>query len=254
MDLKHILNITSLDKLQITKVKDWKVHFTYDGTKYCLIDISDDDRCIALFKIEYNEITKRYFNEIIGSKITTHTPKDSIKYIGKGEVYSQIDKEHFVKKLVELGFSDGLYKFEYVAYLNEVCKLNKEIKELQDKLGSLRKDWSHTSGHGSKTSSLDRAFKVKHAESIVGHKDGEWCEKCHDYYGNTHPIYGGVLTDLRNLPVGTEFLCMNGSWVGKIGYDNKGHKTVIIGKDEKTLTEEVHALYILRREESWGRS
>lgn len=44
------LNITDLDKLKITKVKSWVVHFIYDGQKYFLHDDSDEDRCTGLYK------------------------------------------------------------------------------------------------------------------------------------------------------------------------------------------------------------
>jgi hypothetical protein len=35
--------------------------------------------------------------------------------------------------------------------------------------------------------------------------DQIWCEEYKDYYGNSDPKYGGILTDLRELPVGTTF-------------------------------------------------
>ena len=37
-----------------------------------------------------------------------------------------------------------------------------------------------------------------------------WCEEYKDYYGNPDPKYGGKLTDLRTLPVGTKFHVANG--------------------------------------------
>lgn len=42
-----------------------------------------------------------------------------------------------------------------------------------------------------------------------------WCEEYQDYYGNSHPEYGGILTDLQELPVGTKFFVANGLWEGR---------------------------------------
>jgi hypothetical protein len=41
-----------------------------------------------------------------------------------------------------------------------------------------------------------------------------WCEEYKDYYGNSDPQYGGRLTDLYTLPVGTKFFVANGWWSG----------------------------------------
>ena len=71
-----------------------------------------------------------------------------------------------------------------------------------------------------------------------------WCEEYNDFYGNSDPKYGGVLTDLRTLPAGTEFYVTNGAWCGKILPDNcilvHGPKTDNIVK----LTDNHHSLYI----------
>jgi hypothetical protein len=37
-----------------------------------------------------------------------------------------------------------------------------------------------------------------------------WCEEYRDYYGNSDPQYGGILTDLYTFPVGTKFFVANG--------------------------------------------
>lgn len=74
--------------------------------------------------------------------------------------------------------------------------------------------------------------------------DKPWCEEYKDFYGNSHPEYGGVLTDLRTLPVGTEFYVANGAWCGKTLSDNRilmhGSKADAI----VALTDEHHSLYI----------
>lgn len=39
---------------------------------------------------------------------------------------------------------------------------------------------------------------------------------CHENLGQTDPVYGGVLTDISELPDGTTFYVRNGAWYGKI--------------------------------------
>ena len=74
--------------------------------------------------------------------------------------------------------------------------------------------------------------------------DKSWCEEYKDYYGNSHPEYGGILTDLRTLPVGTEFYVANGAWYGETLPDNcilmHGLKADAIVE----LTDKNHSLYI----------
>lgn len=162
------LNISSLDKLYITKVKPYKVHFTYDGIKYVLVDTSDDDRCMTLYKRLYNANTKRYYSEYMYSALTSRTPDDVIRYIGKGQVYSQIDKEYFVKCLVELRISDGLFKDEYNKYLASREELERKIAELYSEMNKIRDNWIKTSNHGSKTKTLADSFKIKNENNIKG--------------------------------------------------------------------------------------
>ena len=73
-------------------------------------------------------------------------------------------------------------------------------------------------------------------------KNELWCEEYKDYYGNSHPKYGGVLTDLRKLSVGTVFYVANGLWYGEILSDDRilVYETNAIRK----LTDEYHALYL----------
>lgn len=71
-----------------------------------------------------------------------------------------------------------------------------------------------------------------------------WCEEYQDYYGNSHPKYGGKLTDLRKLPVGTEFFVANGYWSEKILSDNR---MLVYGQKDQSivkLTDKYHSLYL----------
>lgn len=239
--------IKDIDKLRITKVKYWKVHFEYDGTKYVLVDTSDEDRHISLYVRRYNEEKGYYYSEFINGRISLTTPGDMIKFIGKGEVYSQVDKEHFVKSLVRLEFSAGLFEEDYDNYIDAKAEIEEKIDMLRAEMSKLSADWNSTSGHGSKTRSLERKKKIANAEKIKGAQDGDWCEEYQRPYGSIHNVYGGVLTDLYNLPVGRQFFCTNGQWYGYISYNEKGRKTVITDVGEQELTQDKHSLFISER-------
>ena len=71
-----------------------------------------------------------------------------------------------------------------------------------------------------------------------------WCEEYKDYYGNSHPEYGGTLTDLRKLSVGTKFFVTNGWWAGEILPDNRMLVYAPTGDFIVELTDEYHSLYI----------
>ena len=71
-----------------------------------------------------------------------------------------------------------------------------------------------------------------------------WCEEYKDYYGNSDREYGGTLTDLRKLPVGTNFFVANGCWEGKVLSDDR---ILIYAPGDffiAELTDEHHSLYL----------
>lgn len=241
------INIKDLSKLRFTKVKPWKIVFYYEDTLYMLLDDSDDDRSISLLK-KVTRGGKETFDYING-KITLYSPMDLIKDISRKKsskveniTYSNIDREYFVKKLVELGFSTGLFESEYVGKEAEINKLRLKIKEFEAQIIDVNKRWNKTSGHGSKCYGL--SLKKKVADRVVGAKDGDYCEQYNDYYGNSHPEYGGKLVDLYNLPVGTHFYVCNGLYFGTIGVNEHGDKTVITDVGERVITPDHHSLYI----------
>lgn len=71
-----------------------------------------------------------------------------------------------------------------------------------------------------------------------------WCEEYKDYYGNSDPQYGGKLTDLYTLPVGTKFFVANGLWEGERLSDNR----ILVHAPKEDivveLTDEYHSLYL----------
>ena len=71
-----------------------------------------------------------------------------------------------------------------------------------------------------------------------------WCEEYKDYYGNSDPEYGGILTDLRTLPVGTRFFVANGWWEGEILSDSRILVHAPIEDVIVKLTDRYHSLYL----------
>lgn len=71
-----------------------------------------------------------------------------------------------------------------------------------------------------------------------------WCEEYKDYYGNSDPQYGGILTDLRTLPIGTKFFVANGWWEGEVLSENR--ILVHAPKEDRIveLTDNYHSLYL----------
>ena len=74
--------------------------------------------------------------------------------------------------------------------------------------------------------------------------DKIWCEEYSDYYGNSRPEYGGKLTDLRKLPVGTKFFVTNGLWYGEILSNNRILIAAPTGSFIAELTEQYRSLYL----------
>lgn len=238
-------SISDLRKLRIKKVKDYKVLFTYNNKEYLLLSEKDGDSCLMLFervKVKDN----RYVLEHIANAITCLTPSDLIRDISKKKpkniTYCNIDREYFVKTLVECNLVTGKYNDKYREVQNKVDILQEEIRILQKQISSIYMDWRKTSKHGSKC--YGDGIKIQQAERISGASSGEWCEEYNEHYGHVHPIYGGTLTDLFSLPVGTTFYCTNGCWSGIISFNNKGNKTVLNDAGEYELTDSYHSVYI----------
>lgn len=71
-----------------------------------------------------------------------------------------------------------------------------------------------------------------------------WCEEYKDYYGNSDTEYGGTLTDLRKLPVGTKFFVANGWWAGEVLSDNRMLVYCPTCDFIVELADEHHSLYL----------
>lgn len=72
----------------------------------------------------------------------------------------------------------------------------------------------------------------------------DWCEEYKDYYGNSDPNYGGTLTDLYTLKVGTKFFVANGYWEGEKLEDDYILVHAPTGDRRVKLTANYHSLYL----------
>ena len=81
-------------------------------------------------------------------------------------------------------------------------------------------------------------------ERVKGAKDGDFCDEYKNYYGKSHPVYGGKLTDLYSLPVGTIIDVTTGDYSAIISVNSHGDKGVETDKGFVKLTKEHHSAYI----------
>jgi hypothetical protein len=145
------LIINDLTKLKITKVKGFCIYFEYNGAKYMLHDDSDEDACIGLYIRDYDN--PKHVTLINGEITCAHMYsfiKDVSKKKPKTLTYSNIDREYFVKKLVENHLCAGKFEKEYQQYLDKCRDIDEKIIELNNIKAEHAKEWRHTSGHGSK--------------------------------------------------------------------------------------------------------
>ena len=129
------LEIKDLNKLKITKVKNYIIYFEYDNEKYFLKQSEKHngygyDDCITLNrKIYVNK--NRYTLEIIYDKLIELSIYGEFVSKNwnnkKGDTYKNFDKEYFVKRLEYYGICHTLFK-------NYVLKLKEEEKRYDNKI------------------------------------------------------------------------------------------------------------------------
>lgn len=242
--------ICDLVELQVTKIKYYKVMFKYSGKEYLIIKDDSDDSCISLY--ERQKVAQdRYVLHHIKSVYTSYFPGDLIRDISVRKpthtVYSNVDRQYFVKRLAELDMVDGPYIQEFKKIREIERELNSKIRSIQNEISELYKEWRNTLNKGSKI--IGDRLKIQASERVQSAKDGDWCKEYSAEYGSVHPEYGGVLTDLYSLPFGSCFFCTNGNWYGYIGCDKHGDKTVFTDNENVEpvkLTSDKHSLYIRR--------
>lgn len=248
-----IIHITDISKLKFTKVKPWKIYFKYEDTEYMILDSNPGENSLSLYK-RHKLKNGNHTVEHIKRATTNLKPYNMIRTVSSkfqnNIVYANIDKNYFVTKLLDLGFSSGYLEERQSIYLDKLNKVDIQIKSTQDKLDKLKKekeellkDKDNIRCLASKKAN-ENIIKRKLAERVQGKQDGEWCEEYKCFYGESHEVYGGKLVDLYNLPVGTFFNVANGAWDGVIGYDNDGDKCVVTGHSSIKLTSQHHSLYL----------
>lgn len=101
-----MLEIEDLSLLKITKVKPWTISFDYDNKHYFLHGRNEEYE-------EFQELYEKYLDKdgnYTLKFIKGRFGKEYVKSVyiknayGKAMVYSQIDKEFFVKQLMKYGF------------------------------------------------------------------------------------------------------------------------------------------------------
>lgn len=241
---KHRLFIEDLSLLKITKITDYKIYFTYKSESYFILHSYN---LLNLYKreIKNNKVTIDLYKSIkvISGFNIRYLYRDISLVITKNKVYNNIDREHFVKKLTEIDLIDSLYSREYTELQSRINEIDAQIQKLSAEKHELYRSWSEFHNMGSKKCNESK-FKIQAANRIKGKAYGEYCEQYNTSYGSTHSVYGGVLTDLFSLPIGTHFHCTNGDWDGIIWYNNKGNKCVITGKNMVEINENNKNLYI----------
>lgn len=251
------------------------IRFKFKGEKYQLEQFDFYEKGSNLLShivlSKYNKDTNSYdvidrkdTYEDMSSKILdiscNKTKKSKRRYSKLYNItYTNIDRIYLLKYLTDIGIVDGF--FEDVVKLNrkEHCEFCEKIQRIKDEIQELeaqRKALEMSSlrmgpsNHGSKIYSDKIKAKVSDRNIDKAYKTGDYIKKYNAKIGDTHPEYGGVLTDLRGLKYGTTFSCKNGDWFGVIICNDHGDKTVAVinpfdsVQKENLITEENCCLYI----------
>lgn len=89
-------------------------------------------------------------------------------------------------------------------------------------------------------SSSDYRMAYKRISNLLfDNKDKKYCKDFGMYYGDYSTMYDGILVDINELPIGTEFRLRNGGWSGKIMYDEESEcKFINCGNHSMWLSSE----------------
>ena len=146
------LAINDLSLLKIDKLKNWAVYFTYDNEKYLLHGSSDggDNSMTLYLRVPLDSNGKYKLETITGKYSSTDYVSKYIKEnkVGNGRNrtihYCDIDKEFFVKQLINDGFVSGaleekvdLIKVKNKTRQDEIKKLREQIWKLEKQIREL---------------------------------------------------------------------------------------------------------------------
>lgn len=152
---KLVINKGKLDKLSITKIKDWSIYFTYEDKRYMLHE--DSEGYYGYWNL-YERIFDKDNNlikvEFIASCDFMESVNDVIKYYRHKIVYKHIDKEYFVSQLNELcecvEVIDDNFEVIEPTEKDRVYNGWEIIKMISEgKLGKNEEDWIYNVNDGS---------------------------------------------------------------------------------------------------------
>lgn len=224
---------------------------THEDMKDMLLDVSTKRKpCLV------SNVPSKYKRRILYCR----RAEDSIQYSKLYNItYTNIDRIYLLKHLTDIDIIGGVFedliklnRQEQFKFDEKIQKLKSEIGELEAKRRELESSSSRMgpSNHGSKIYTSDIKIKISDRDLDKAYKTGDYIEKYNAKIGDTHPEYGGVLTDLRGLKYGTVFRCTNGDWYGLISCNSHGNKTVGVidlfddTHKENLVTEENCCLYV----------
>lgn len=263
LDEVRDFRITHIDKSGLI------IRFKFKGEKYQLeqFDFYEKDSNllsdIVLSKYNkdtnsYDEIDRKATYEDMSTKIIDISVRHKYPKL-HNVTYTNIDRVYLLKYLTDIDIVDGFFedivklnKKEHYEFCERMRKIKAEIRELEAQRKSLETSSLRMgpSNHGSKIYSNKIKAKVSDRNIDKAYKTGDYIKKYNAKIGDTHPKYGGILTDIRGLRYGTTFTCKNGDWFGVIICNDHGDKTVAVinpfdsVQKENLITEENCCLYI----------
>lgn len=140
------LNITDLNLLKITRVRNWSISFDYDNKHYLLHGTSELDggSWSELFEKTYDEKGKYHLEQIGATRSSEYVINDYLKkQKGKTIVYSQIDKEFFAFQLTYRKLATGIMEEKVKDVEKEQEKIQKKINYHKEKILELRKEFQN---------------------------------------------------------------------------------------------------------------
>lgn len=140
------INITDLNLLKITRIRDWAISFDYDQKHYLLHGASElgEGSWAELFEKTYDEKGRYHLNYMGQSNGSEYVKNDYIQ-LQKGTtiVYSQINKLFFVYMLTYNNLATGIMEKKVEAVRERQKVLQSEIYECEKKLFELRKEYQN---------------------------------------------------------------------------------------------------------------
>lgn len=132
-----MLEIKDLDKLKITRVRNWRINFRYDGVLYSLNCHEDGyDSSIVLT----NRDTMEYIFSEYGNLYVNHYIRVKYDNYNKPCIYSHIDKEYFVKELHTNGIAKAPIYIQKEIIKDKLIRMNNNIKVKEFEIENIKLD------------------------------------------------------------------------------------------------------------------